>query len=193
MSELAPSNESQFPADAFDAVPACLAFFDLEGVLGYANSAMLKLWVTHPEGGNIRHMVQNLASAAACRLSPKRFDAVGVRWDVGACEFRGTDCTYSMQASYIGSDLFGRGSSVLISVERTATAGYPSDELLAHRFRLTAQEIRVARLLAEGKSNIQVATELSISPHTSRTHTERVLQKLEARSRAEVGSILRRQ
>ncbi len=46
---------------------------------------------------------------------------------------------------------------------------------------------RVARLLAERRSNQGTAADLRISAHTARHHTPRVLQKLGVRSRSEVG------
>jgi DNA-binding CsgD family transcriptional regulator len=57
---------------------------------------------------------------------------------------------------------------------------------LCEAFSLTPIEARAALLLAQGKPNAEVADALSISPHTARRHTERVLYKLGARSRAEV-------
>jgi DNA-binding CsgD family transcriptional regulator len=67
----------------------------------------------------------------------------------------------------------------------------PPVEVLRARLGLTKQEARVARLLAAGRSNAEVADALFISPHTARHHTERVMQKLSVRSRHEVGAALR--
>jgi DNA-binding CsgD family transcriptional regulator len=64
------------------------------------------------------------------------------------------------------------------------------DVLVAHP-ALTPREMEVARLLARGESNARVAELLAISPHTARRHTENVMFKLGARSRAQVGAILR--
>lgn len=68
----------------------------------------------------------------------------------------------------------------------------PDAQALYNRFRLTRREAQVAALLAEGRSNAAVAAALSLSPHTARHHTESILVKLRAHSRAEVGAILRR-
>lgn len=54
-----------------------------------------------------------------------------------------------------------------------------------------AREIQVTRLLAAGRRNDDVAASLQISPHTARRHTERVLAKLGASSRAAVGALVR--
>ena len=55
---------------------------------------------------------------------------------------------------------------------------------------LTRQEAHVARLLAERRSNREIAAALGISPHTARHHTERVLVKLGLHSRADVRALL---
>jgi len=62
---------------------------------------------------------------------------------------------------------------------------------LRRRFGLTAREFDVARVLALGESNAMVAATLGISPHTARRHTENVMLKLAAHTRAQVGAILR--
>lgn len=58
-------------------------------------------------------------------------------------------------------------------------------------YGLTPRESEVALLLAHGRSNAAIAAELGISTHTARHHTQRVLAKLEVRSRAEAGALLR--
>jgi DNA-binding NarL/FixJ family response regulator len=53
---------------------------------------------------------------------------------------------------------------------------------------LTAQETRVLRLVAAGMSNLQIATELFISPKTVSVHVSNVLRKLDVRSRVEAAA-----
>src|SRR5690606_32252247 len=62
-----------------------------------------------------------------------------------------------------------------------------TDEDLHERFGLTARQIAVARLLAEGCSNAEIARRLSVSYFTARNHTEQVLAKLGVGSRSAVG------
>ena len=66
----------------------------------------------------------------------------------------------------------------------------PEDVELQTRFGLTRKEACVARLIAEDLTNDQIAAELSISPHTARHHTERILAKLNLRSRLRVRAAL---
>ncbi len=67
-----------------------------------------------------------------------------------------------------------------------------SDGELRERFDLTGQEVRVARRIAEGCHNDEIARHLAISPHTVRRHTERVLAKLGVASRAQVAERISR-
>src|SRR5262249_42851459 len=53
---------------------------------------------------------------------------------------------------------------------------------------LTAREYEVARLLAQGLSNRQIAHQLVIAEKTTKNHVQRVLEKLDVRSRAEVAA-----
>jgi DNA-binding CsgD family transcriptional regulator len=66
-----------------------------------------------------------------------------------------------------------------------------SDTDLRTGFGLTAREVEVARLLAEGRSNTEVAARLGVTENTARNHTERVMKKLGTSKRARVGPILR--
>ncbi len=76
------------------------------------------------------------------------------------------------------------------ALHRLAVGGAPTT-VLRDRYRLTDREVDVAHLLALGHSNSEIAAALSISEHTCRHHTERVLTKLELRSRAGVAARLR--
>jgi DNA-binding NarL/FixJ family response regulator len=50
---------------------------------------------------------------------------------------------------------------------------------------LTSRELDVLRLVAAGKPNKQIATELAISERTARTHVSRILRKLQLSSRTQ--------
>jgi DNA-binding CsgD family transcriptional regulator len=75
--------------------------------------------------------------------------------------------------------------TVLVTIER-AEANLPSSDVLMRRFAMTAREADVALLLARGARNAAIASELHISPHTARHHTESVLAKLGVHGRGEV-------
>jgi DNA-binding response OmpR family regulator len=74
-----------------------------------------------------------------------------------------------------------------------AGAGVLSDDALRAHYGLTDREVEVARLLALGASNAEIGAALGIAAMTARNHTERVLLKLGASTRARVGAVLRGQ
>ena len=66
----------------------------------------------------------------------------------------------------------------------------PDEAALQRQFRLTPQELRVAQLLARGRSNREVAVALGVSPRTARYHTEAIFRKLGVRSRGAVAAMM---
>jgi DNA-binding NarL/FixJ family response regulator len=57
--------------------------------------------------------------------------------------------------------------------------------------QLTQQERRVATLAAQGRSNLEVATDLHVSVHTVKSQMGGILRKLDLRSRWELEHVLR--
>lgn len=77
----------------------------------------------------------------------------------------------------------------IATVERVATDNL-SENSLRERFRLTRKEAHVALLLAQRRSNAEIAESMRISPHTARRHTENVMLKLNVTSRFSVEAAL---
>jgi DNA-binding CsgD family transcriptional regulator len=50
---------------------------------------------------------------------------------------------------------------------------------------ISERELQVLELLAQGRSNKEIANQLSVSPNTVKTHVSRVFEKLEVRRRTE--------
>lgn len=63
--------------------------------------------------------------------------------------------------------------------------GQPSEKDKLTPEPLTARELEVLALVAQGKSNKEIAEELSISPETARTHVNRILSKLHVANRVQ--------
>ena len=76
--------------------------------------------------------------------------------------------------------LLGAGSSEVITGRQPATAE-PRSEVP----RLSARELEVLRLVAEGYSNTMIASRLNLSDNTIKGHVEALLIRLNARNRAE--------
>jgi DNA-binding NarL/FixJ family response regulator len=77
----------------------------------------------------------------------------------------------------------------------TSTGSTPPELLrpvhIQSQYSLTPREMQVAMLLAEGRSNQDIASALDVSPHTARHHTQHVLAKLGVHSRAQAGAKIR--
>jgi two-component system nitrate/nitrite response regulator NarL len=72
---------------------------------------------------------------------------------------------------------------------RAAPGGDPEAsgaDLLAKQ--LTAREVEVLQLLAEGASSTEISGQLSVSPNTVRTHVQGILTKLQVHSRLEAAA-----
>lgn len=102
------------------------------------------------------------------------------------CEIRTALARYRVRASVKHES---RRRLTLVALERL-TPATPSPQELRESFGLTPAEARIALLLAEGRSNKEIAERLASSPSTVRRHTERVLRKLGVRTRAGVASRL---
>jgi ATP/maltotriose-dependent transcriptional regulator MalT len=56
----------------------------------------------------------------------------------------------------------------------------------AEKLGLTARELEVVRLIAQGHSNTEIAAELFVSDATVKTHINHIFSKLGARDRGQV-------
>jgi len=82
-----------------------------------------------------------------------------------------------------------RPAVVALQIQRVCLI-HRAPDALRDRYGLTERETRVAALMAEGYSDAEIGRRLSISPHTARSHAERVRRKLHVRSRAQVNRAL---
>ncbi|GAA1669881.1 LuxR family transcriptional regulator [Kribbella yunnanensis] len=71
--------------------------------------------------------------------------------------------------------------------------GLRADPRPARAFGLTARELEVLQVLAQGLSNAEIARKLFVSGNTVATHVARVLRKLGAASRTEASAIAHRE
>jgi DNA-binding CsgD family transcriptional regulator len=118
--------------------------------------------------------------------------AVVARDDISARVVREVETAgsrYIVRGEILRLDRPGLGPIVLIALERLGSE-LPPEPVVRQRFGLTKKQASVALLLAQRKSNQEIASELFISPHTARHHTERVLTKLGVHARTDVRQAL---
>ena len=174
--------------------PALL--FDLGGALAHANPAAERVTASS-DATRLRDEAQRVAwalgavarrrrqpSAGSARAADTSADAQAVRRvQIGAIVYR-------LRGSIVGEHLLGAEPAVLVTIT-AATAEPMTDDTLRSEFSLTAREIEVARLMAEGLSNSEIAERLGVRFFTARNHVERTLSKLGVASRHRVGPLLR--
>jgi DNA-binding CsgD family transcriptional regulator len=150
----------------------------------HANNALLRMMSQDPEGERLL----DASREAARRLIRQLQSAEGDDHSISCVlEIATSRAVYRMRGTLMKTEPFGAGATVMVAAERV-TPELPTEESLRERYGLSRKEARVALYLAQGNSNEMIAARLSISPHTARHHTERVLMKLGAISRAEVGA-----
>jgi DNA-binding CsgD family transcriptional regulator len=167
-----------------DGLGLCAALFDFSKRRRvHISPALSSLLERDPERDRLEAEIRS--SAAEPPAPPQeRGEAAGRRVRTRRAEYR---------LRVWGAEAHAGSDGVVVVLVEHASPELPADQVLAERFGLTRAESRVARLLAQGKSNAEVAAALSISPHTAERHTEKVLQKLEIHSRAAVGHRLGRE
>ena len=125
-------------------------------------------------------------------------------WDERGRCWEGMAASLDLAQCLIRANRFAEAADVLAGVrERASTVG--SVQLLARAEELaragrgrivqdepwrplTVREYEIARLIAGGLTNVEIAAELSVSPRTVSAHVEHVLAKLGAARRAEIAS-----
>lgn len=146
----------------------------------YSNSAAQRLLSADAEAAELERSIRSV-SREALRSAVRRSVEVEVETLTGRYRMRATMLLEKIK------EISSR--AVLVTIERTQ-AGLPTREALMKRFGMTTREADVGLMLACGARNTAIASQLHISPHTARHHTENVLAKLGVHARAEVARVL---
>jgi DNA-binding CsgD family transcriptional regulator len=93
---------------------------------------------------------------------------------------------YRLRCAFLPAGALEPDETIMVAVDPPGPR-LPALRELRHRFGLTAREAETTLRLAAGASNKQIAAELGISPHTVRTHAERIFRKLGVKSRKALG------
>lgn len=151
----------------------------------HANRSLERILAADPEAPRIRGRMEELARALARhRRMPAAVPPASV-----AERLATASASYGIHLSCSENGELLPGLAILVGLDRT-TSPWPAEADVVRRFGLTPAEARVALLLARGKTNAEIARELTVSPATARNHTARVREKLGVDARAKVAAVL---
>ena len=141
------------------------------GSLAAAREALERAINGWKERGRIWETLEATLDLAHCLMRANRHpDAAGLLADVRA------------RAAALGSEPLLARADALVKASR-------GHDLGGEPWRpLTVREFEVARFIAEGSTNVQIAVELGLSPRTVSAHVEHILAKLGAARRTEIAS-----
>jgi NarL family two-component system response regulator LiaR len=179
-----------------------LAFDDIE-LVGQAQSGeeALQMCAEHePDVILMDMMMPGMDGAAATQAVKRHFPQVQV---IALTSFQEGDMVKRiMQAGAIGYLLKGVSIDELVAAIRSASKGQPTLAVEATQaliqatapppeidFDLTQRQLDVLEHIVEGRSNIDIAERMVLSPSTVRHHVSEILSKLEASNRAEAAVI----
>ncbi|MEA2532531.1 MAG: hypothetical protein QOJ93_342 [Actinomycetota bacterium] len=131
-----------------------------------------------------RHAVDRLAPTAL-RLDLARTHLLYGEWL--RRERRHVDARQQLQAAHDLFTEFGmEGFAERARVELRATGGHARKPAAGPNTDLTAQEAQISQLVAQGRTNLEIAAQLFISPSTVEYHLHKVFRKLGVKSRTQL-------
>lgn len=170
--------------NTLDALGQAVLVYDVaSGRPVHQTSALSELLAADCEGVRLR--AEMIAAANSMRRLLRDKDETRAVVTPAITNLHTTSANYTVRTTLYGNSNAHTSRVILTAIERR-TPLVRSEPDLQREFGLTRAESRVAKLIAQGRSNAEIATELSISPYTARRHTERILLKLNVRSRTEV-------
>jgi DNA-binding CsgD family transcriptional regulator len=165
---------------------------ELDEVAGRHESAMLSAMAGHARGAVELTVGDSRAALAALRPAVQTWQELGAPYEAAcarvlvalACRTLGDGDAAAVELEAARDVLERLGAAP--DVAWVDSVARPTAPASAHG--LTARELEVLRLVAAGKSNRAIASELVISEHTVARHVQSILGKLRVSSRTAAGA-----
>jgi DNA-binding CsgD family transcriptional regulator len=138
-------------------------------------------------GARAAELESALAQAAE---TPFRLQALWIRFDLGVALGEAGDGRAAAELERAAADAEGMGAGTIAELSRRAlrSLGVRTWRRAATGAPLTERELDVARLVAEGATNREIAQQLFLSPKTIERHVSNVFKKIGVRNRAELAA-----
>jgi DNA-binding CsgD family transcriptional regulator len=179
--------EDEARALAREEVERCRAF----GAPGPIGISLRTAGVVEPGDAGIELLAQ---SVAQLRASHRRLELALALLELGAATRRAgrrADAREPLREALELARACGAEAVAARAHDELVTAGArPRRDPIESRSSLTASELRVARMAAEGMTNREVAQALFLTENTIETHLRAVFRKLQIRSRTQLARAL---
>jgi DNA-binding CsgD family transcriptional regulator len=172
-----------------DSMPVGVVMARIDGSIVHENPSVRRMLVSVASDNTLRSAISECIERFRQAWSSRALAPSSVPPRPTASEYRVSGHIYRLSASFLGKDVLPGGGAIVVVVESLGPPPFPV-ELLRDRYHLTTREIEVARLLAEGETNLEVAAALGVSGPTARHHTESVMLKLGVNTRGKIAVIL---
>jgi DNA-binding CsgD family transcriptional regulator len=176
---------SSAPKRILDALDLPLALVDFSGRLIHVNPSFATLLKGAPQAEEAMQAARRLSVELATLTGAR--ERTRKRGALPTITWHSADGVLALDATIWESTGLACGPVCVIAAAVGTPA--PNVSVLQGTWGLTRREADVATLLARGCRNREVARTLAISEHTARRHTERVLRKMRASSRAQIAAI----
>lgn len=161
------------------------------GAMGVVGIALRTMGVVTQGEPGLQHLRESEAVLAQSGL---RLEHARTQYELGAALRRAgrrADARKALGRAYASARACGGLRVARLAGEELRVAGaHPRRDELRGRDVLTASELRVAQLAADGRSNAQIAQELYVTLRTVETHLTHAYQKLDIQRRAELHTAL---
>jgi DNA-binding CsgD family transcriptional regulator len=188
--------------DRAAAVAEATAAYDLaltHGQRWYAGELAYWRW----KGGDLEIDLANIAEPFALQIAGE-WAAAAAMWDALGCPYEAAraraegDEEAALRSALDTCEVLGAlplASAIRRTLQQRGARGIPRGprpSTRSHPAGLTAREVNVLAVLAEGRSNQEIAERLFLSPRTVENHIAAILPKLGAANRAEASEAARR-
>lgn len=176
-----------------DALAEGMRIVDLTGAVLHQNRAFTRILAQEPCAERIKASAKELALELVelMRSRERGGDGATIPAKRLVRKVASESCNYELRGTYMGPALFTDDISIAITLLPLAGRAALSDQTLQKRFGLTARQLEIARRLARGEANKEIAHACEISLHTVRRHAEKIFVKLGANTRGQIGAKLR--
>jgi DNA-binding CsgD family transcriptional regulator len=146
------------------------------------NRAMSLMALTEQERLSLERAILEAADAAAWPIADRRKTKTRVAEALSRAWRSPAGIPYRLRAVRVPAGTLCPCEAILVLVQRVGPA-LPGLPELMQAFHFTKREAEVAQRLAYGHSNRRIASDLGLSPHTVRHHTEAIFIKVGVTSR----------